>query len=144
MDRLIRLLIGSFAVCLIGVAIDAKLSATAGAQDGQAPPPALATDKTTYAPGEPVVFTGTGWQPTRPLTLTIHEAADPLIHVDRTVSVFADDNGNFGDESFSPASDEIGLTLVATASDGVSEARATFTVAPRPAQIQTDKFDYKP
>jgi len=144
MNRLIRLSISSFAVCLIGVPIGAKLSATAVAPGEQAPPPALATDKTTYAPGEPVVFTGTGWQPTQPLTLTIHEAADPLIHLDRTVSVFADDSGNFADESFSPASDEVGLTLVATASDGVSEAGATFTVAPRPAQIQTDKFDYKP
>ena len=75
--------------------------------------PTIATDKADYAPGTPVVFSGSGWLPNQPVKIVMVESPD----IDRpdAITTIADADGNVSDSSFAPDEMDIGITFYVTA-----------------------------
>jgi Tol biopolymer transport system component len=78
-------------------------------------PASITTDRIDYAPGTPVIVTGTGWEPGEVVTLMFHE--DP--HVDtenpHTFSVQADADGDFVHQEYAPEAEDRGITYILAA-----------------------------
>jgi hypothetical protein len=87
----------------------------------------LKTDKDDYAPGEPAVITGTGWQPGEIVQLLFHET--PAVHEDYVLSVIADEAGNIYLDQWAPEEHDLNVRFYLTAMDAVSRAQVTFTDA---------------
>jgi hypothetical protein len=85
------------------------------------------TDKTDYAPGDPVTITGSGWQPGE--TVTLQFAESPLYDTPPNLSAVADANGNIFNNQFSPDSYDVKITFTLTATGNLSglQAQTTFT-----------------
>jgi hypothetical protein len=95
----------------------------------------VTTDKTDYSPGETVVITGTGWQPSEVVSMSLHEDdGDP----DTMLSAVADENGGFVSSDFTVALDDGGVTFLLTATGETSgyTAQTTFT--------DSGSFNYSP
>jgi hypothetical protein len=91
--------------------------------------PTIKTDKDDYAPGEPALITGSGWQPNEEVTLLFQE--DPAVHDDYVLRVHADANGNIQWNQWAPDEHDFGVRFYLTASDSRSRAQTTFTDANR-------------
>src|SRR5438876_4182107 len=89
----------------------------------------LSTDKTDYAPGEPVTFTGAGWQPGESVTIALSE--QPAIDEHGPFTAVADDQGNFTNSDFTTNDEDVGITFTATATGSLSGSvvQTTFTDA---------------
>src|SRR5438034_311502 len=87
----------------------------------------VATDKADYAPGENVVITGSGWEPSETVVLILHE--DPELDPDLQLTAFADENGDFTNTDFSVDVFDIGVTFTLTATGGSSGLTAETTFA---------------
>jgi hypothetical protein len=130
-----------------GAAADAR----GGSADGQVvlvtAPQRLAwvqTDKADYSPGEPVTFTGSGWEPGEGVTLVLHEAA--MLHPDRTLLATADESGNIVNNEFAPEPHDVGVTFYVTAQGQMSGlvAQATFTDAALPNSVKLQQWETLP
>ena len=60
----------------------------------------IKTDKDDYAPGEPALITGSGWEPNSEVTLLFQE--DPAVHDDYVLHVPTDSEGNIYWDQWSP------------------------------------------
>ena len=87
----------------------------------------ITTDKDDYAPGEPAVITGSGWQPGEAVTLTFQE--DPAVHDDYVLPVVADANGNVFWDQWAPELHDLYVRFYLTAAGSRSRAQTTFTDA---------------
>ena len=87
----------------------------------------VTTDKDDYAPGTPVVITGTGFGAGETVTLLLHE--DPTIEPDFSFTATADQNGGFVFSGFTPDTLDVDVRFVLTATGQTSGRRAqtTFT-----------------
>ena len=85
----------------------------------------IKTDKDDYAPGEPAVITGSGWQPNEEVTLLFQE--DPAVHDDYVLKVTADGGGNISWTQWAPDQHDFGVRFYLTASDSKSRAQTRFT-----------------
>ncbi|HEX7827796.1 MAG TPA: hypothetical protein VF477_23090, partial [Mycobacterium sp.] len=109
-----------------GVGGQVVLITQSGANTGGA---VVTTDKDDYAPGTPVVITGTGFGAGETVTLTLHE--DPTIEPDFSFTATADQNGGFVFTGFKPDSLDVDVRFVLTALGQTTGRRAqtTFTDA---------------
>ncbi|HAF25255.1 MAG TPA: hypothetical protein DCK93_20505, partial [Blastocatellia bacterium] len=75
----------------------------------------VTSDKLDYAPGTPVLVSGTGWQPNESVTVTLHE--DPHITTENphTFTVQADGNGNFTFQEYAPEDADVGVSYIVAA-----------------------------
>src|ERR1051326_3036334 len=92
----------------------------------------LSTDKPDYAPGQYVIFSGTGWQPGETVTIEVYETSvDPFFY-EGSVSAIADPSGNISNGDFLVQQSFLGQGFAAYATGGDSSltASATFTDAP--------------
>jgi hypothetical protein len=89
----------------------------------------ITTDQLDYAPGTPVVITGTGWQPGETVTMAFHE--EPTPHDESALTAVADSNGNFTNTDFTPEVLHHGVAFVLTAKGQTSNstAQTSFTDA---------------
>lgn len=89
----------------------------------------ITTDQLDYAPGTPVVITGTGWQPGETVTMAFHE--EPTPHDESALTATADANGNFTNTDFTPEALHHGVAFVLTAKgqSSNSTAQTSFTDA---------------
>ncbi|HBB86211.1 MAG TPA: hypothetical protein DC047_01185, partial [Blastocatellia bacterium] len=80
----------------------------------------VTTDKLDYAPGTPVIVSGTGWQPNEVVTLMFHE--DPHVGTENphTFLVQTDADGNFVHQQYAPEDQDNGLTYILAATGGTS------------------------
>ena len=85
----------------------------------------IKTDKEDYAPGEPALITGSGWQPGEEVTLVFQE--DPAVHADYVLTVTADDNGNFSYNSWAPEQHDLDVRFYLMATGALSQSRAQIT-----------------
>ncbi|HEV8590312.1 MAG TPA: kelch repeat-containing protein, partial [Pyrinomonadaceae bacterium] len=95
-------------------------------------PASITTDKLDYAPGTPVIVSGSGFQPNEVVTLMFHE--DPHIDTENphTFTVQADANGNFSCQDYAPEDEDAGVTYILAARAGTSgwTAQTALTDAP--------------
>ena len=95
------------------------------------------TNKDDYAPGEPVVITGSGFQPGETVAIKISEDADT--HYDFNYQAVADQFGRFTNSEFAPIEDDtfhhIGMRFYLVASGAASQALTTFTDAPKVTSV---------
>jgi len=85
------------------------------------------TDKDDYAPGQPALITGSGWEPNSEVTLVFQE--DPAVHDDYLLHVPTDGDGNFSLDTWSPERHDLGVRFYLTVKDSTSRAQITFTDA---------------
>ena len=85
----------------------------------------IKTDKDDYAPGEPAIITGSGWQPGADVQLTFQE--DPVVHEDYSFTVTADAAGNIYWDRWAPEQHDLYVRFYLSARDSVSHAQKTFT-----------------
>ena len=85
----------------------------------------LVTDQDSYAPGDAVAISGTGWQAGETVTLLLHQ--DPQSVPDQTLQATADGAGNIAATMISPDSTDPDVTYYLTATGKASEAQAKFT-----------------
>ncbi|HYR75689.1 MAG TPA: Calx-beta domain-containing protein [Pyrinomonadaceae bacterium] len=80
----------------------------------------ITTDKLDYAPGTPVIVSGTGWQPNEVVTIMFHE--DPHVGTENphTFTVQADADGNFVNQQYAPEDSDLGITYILAATGGTS------------------------
>jgi hypothetical protein len=80
----------------------------------------VTTDKLDYAPGTPVLVSGTGWKPNEFVTIMFHE--DPHVGTENphTFTVQADANGNFVNQQYAPEDADVGVTYILAATGGSS------------------------
>ena len=83
-------------------------------------PASITTDKLDYAPGTPVVVTGTGFAANETVTLTFHEDPHPDTENPHTFTVTTDANGNFTDQQYAPEDSDVGISYVLAAVGGTS------------------------
>src|SRR2546428_7448246 len=93
--------------------------------------PTLRSDKSDYAPGEPVTLMGAGWRPNEQVAINIRESSgDP----DTNLTANADANGAFTNSEFqtNPDRSDVGVRFLATATGQSSRwtAQTTFTDPP--------------
>jgi hypothetical protein len=107
-----------------GVGGQVVLITQSGANTGGA---VVRTDKDDYAPGTPVVITGTGFGAGESVSLMLHE--DPTIEPDFSFTATADQNGAFTFTGFTPDTLDVDVRFVLTATGQTSGRRAqtTFT-----------------
>ena len=91
----------------------------------------VTTDKFDYAPGETVTITGQGWQPNETVWMLLHE--EPETHEDVITSSVADNQGNFNNTDFAPATADAGRSFTLTAIGQTSgfTAQTAFKDSPR-------------
>ena len=107
-------------------------------------PASITTDKLDYAPGTPVVVTGTGFAPNETVSLTFHEDPHPATENPHTFTVTTDANGNFTDQQYAPEDSDVGIAYVLAAVGGTSGYTAQTTLhdaAVKTALISVDKSD---
>ena len=77
----------------------------------------LKTDKDDYAPGEPALITGSGWQPGEEVELVFQE--DPAVHPDYTLTLTADGDGELSYDEWAPEEHDLNVRfyLMATGVD---------------------------
>src|SRR3954471_3072305 len=109
-----------------GVGGQVVLITQSGANTGGA---VVTTDKDDYAPGTPVVITGTGFGAGETVQLTLHE--DPTIEPDFSFTATADQNGGFVFNGFTPDSLDVDVRFILRATGQTSGrvAQTTFTDA---------------
>jgi hypothetical protein len=92
-------------------------------------PATITTDKLDYAPGTPVVVSGTGFAPNETVTLTFHEDPHPPTENPHTFTVTTDANGNFTDQQYAPEDGDVGVAYILAAVGGTSglTAQTAFT-----------------
>jgi hypothetical protein len=73
----------------------------------------ITTDRFDYSPGEIVTITGQGWQPNETVWMLLHE--EPETHEDVITSSVADNQGNFTNTDFAPATADAYRTFTLTA-----------------------------
>jgi hypothetical protein len=107
-----------------GIGGQVVLITQSGANTGGA---VVTTDRDDYAPGTPVVITGTGFGAGETVQLTLHE--DPTIEPDFSFTATADQNGGFTFTGFTPDTLDVDVRFVLTATGQTSGRRAqtTFT-----------------
>src|SRR5206468_3907418 len=93
----------------------------------------IKTDKDDYAPGTPVVMTGSGWKPGETVTLSLVE--DPLADTHPDIIVVADPNGDLSYDQWSRDEHDIDIhfSLTARGSQSGFQAQTAFKDA-----VQTD------
>ncbi|MGH7703165.1 MAG: Ig-like domain-containing protein, partial [Gemmatimonadales bacterium] len=74
----------------------------------------VTTDKLDYAPGEPVTFSGAGWQPNELVDMVLHEEPNTGAP-DIPLQVQADPQGKFTFNAFAPSQYQVGVTFTLTA-----------------------------
>src|SRR5689334_10760462 len=79
----------------------------------QSSPAKITTDKTDYAPGTPVVMSGSGFQANEQVNISLDERPDS--YTDPQYVVNADDQGNFTFTGFAPQLIDLNKTFVLTA-----------------------------
>ncbi len=84
----------------------------------------ITTDKLDYAPGTPVLVSGTGWQPNEVVTIMFHEDPHVATENPHTFTVQADANGNFVNQQYAPEDQDAGLTYILAATGGSSSRTA--------------------
>ena len=91
----------------------------------------ITTDKFDYAPGEIVTITGQGLQPNETVWMLLHE--EPETHEDVITSSVADNQGNFNNTDFAPATADAGRSFTLTAIGQTSgfTTQTAFKDAPR-------------
>ena len=99
----------------------------------------IKTDKDDYAPGEPAIITGSGWQPGEAVTLPFQE--DPAVHDDYSFPVTADALGNIYWDQWAPEGHDLGVRFYLTAQGAMSRAQATFTDAKGTATAITSSMN---
>ena len=87
----------------------------------------VTTDKDDYAPGTPVIITGSGFGANETVTLLFHE--DPSLEADFTHTATTDANGAFTYSGFSPDTFDVDIRFILKATGGTSgrQAQTTFT-----------------
>src|SRR5882724_289939 len=80
----------------------------------------ITTDKLDYAPGTPVMVSGTGWQPNEVVTIMFHEDPHVATENPHTFTVQADANGDFANQQYAPEDQDAGLTYILAATGGTS------------------------
>src|SRR5207248_1333454 len=70
--------------------------------------PTISTDKSDYAPGTPVVMTGTGFQPGETVDLHLHEWVSQTTTDVPDFTATAGSNGNFSINGYAPTTADIG------------------------------------
>ena len=95
----------------------------------------VTTDKFDYAPGETVTITGQAWQPNETVWMLLHE--EPETHDDVITSSVADNQGNFTNSDFAPATADAGRSFTLTAIGQTSgfTTQTAFKDAPRIASV---------
>ncbi len=83
------------------------------------------TDKDDYAPGTPVIITGSGWVPGETVTLSLLEY--PNFDTHTLDAVTADANGNIYSDQFAPDANDLNIKFYLTASGSKSAAQNAFT-----------------
>jgi MBG domain (YGX type)/YDG domain/Bacterial Ig-like domain (group 3)/Invasin, domain 3/Kelch motif len=85
------------------------------------------TDASDYAPGTPVIMSGTGWKPQESVSLYLQET--PNIDTPPTMTTVADAKGNILDGAFAPDVLDVGIRFYLTAVGATSglQAQNTFT-----------------
>lgn len=109
------------AICLVaGFALTASSALAA----------TLTTDRSDYAPGETVTFSGSGWQPGEWVIIALDET--PQTHDTEYVLSTADEAGNILNTQYAPDPDDLGVSYTATAHGMLSllSAVAVFTDGP--------------
>jgi hypothetical protein len=88
--------------------------------------PTLRSDKTDYAPGETVTFSGERWLPGETVTITLQSSSGAP---EAPIVVTADEGGAFRVSQFALHSSDVGTRFIATAAGDVSRwtAQATFS-----------------
>ncbi|HEX9444547.1 MAG TPA: kelch repeat-containing protein, partial [Candidatus Binatia bacterium] len=76
-------------------------------------PAKITTDQTDYAPGTPVVMTGSGFLPNEQVNISLDERPDA--YTDPSYVVTTDDQGSFTFTGFAPAEIDLNRTFVLTA-----------------------------
>jgi hypothetical protein len=85
----------------------------------------LKTDKDDYAPGEPALITGSGWEPGEEVELVFQE--DPAVHPDYTMTLTADGDGNISDDTWAPEQHDANVRFYLMATGVTSQRRAQIT-----------------
>ena len=85
----------------------------------------LKTDKDDYAPGEPALITGSGWQPGEEVTLVFQE--DPAVHPDYMLTLTANGEGNISHDEWAPEEHDFGVRFYLMATGVTSQRRAQIT-----------------
>ncbi len=95
------------------------------------------TDKDDYAPGEPVTFSGAGWEPGEQVSITLSE--NPKTHADLVLFTTARADGTLDNPptGFAPEHHDVGATFYATAVGATSgrQAQVKFTDAPKVGSV---------
>ena len=97
----------------------------------------ITSDKLDYAPGTPVLVSGTGWQPNEAVTIMFHEDPHVATENPHAFTVQADANGDFVCQEYAPEELDNGITFILAAKGGSSgwTAQTAFTdsdPAPQP------------
>src|SRR5213595_1370546 len=146
------------AALAVGVALMAAAFFSLPAQAGAA---TVATDQASYATGDMVIITGSGWVPGEKVALEIVESA--LIHPPDTLYAVANSTGNIYQEYIVPdhaagqtftltaageASGQAGPTTFTSSASPASPSSSTptssRTATESAATVTTDKSDYAP
>jgi hypothetical protein len=133
---LARLAVLVLALCAVG--------AYAGVARADGPAPTLASDRATYAPGEAVQLSSSGWLPEAPVHVHVADAGGHGWSFDDDLTASAD--GSLGTSVVLPSGFASDFVAVATSGLGGS-ATATFTSSSVPASTPTivsDQNDYAP
>jgi hypothetical protein len=85
------------------------------------------TDKDDYAPGTPVIITGSGWVPGETVTLSLLEY--PNFDTHTLDPVTADANGNIYSDQFTPDANDLNIKFFLTANGSKSMAQNAFSDA---------------
>src|SRR6185369_12838435 len=83
------------------------------------------TDADDYAPGTPVIITGSGWVPGETVTLSLLEY--PNLDTHTLAPVTADANGNIYSAEFAPDANDLNIKFYMTATGSRSSAQNVFT-----------------
>jgi hypothetical protein len=89
----------------------------------------VTTDKLDYAPGTPVIVSGSGWQPNEVVTIMFHEDPHVVTENPHTFTVQADASGNFVCQEYAPEELDKGIAFILAAKGGSSgwTAQTAFT-----------------
>ena len=87
----------------------------------------IRTNAGDYAPGTPVIMTGSGWKPGEKVTIYLHE--DPQVEANPVLTTTVDANGNINDSAYAPNIKDLGIRYYMTAVGSASglQAQTTFT-----------------
>ncbi len=96
------------------------------------------TDQSDYAPGTPVIISGSGWQPGESVNLFMQAIPDTA-NVSPLITTTADAGGNILDGAWAPDETDLGARFYLTAAGASSGAQAqnTFTDANHPTTAVT-------